>query len=154
MILSENWRETQCQIMHRAYLAFFRPPDSLSNTKVISRCPKCRSLKPTLAHCLWTCPQIQAFWKQIHAYINRVKHIHRIRDPLLYLFGITSDPSSRKGVPSNQISRWIYVCLIMAKRCILKCWIHPQPPTMHLFILERRDAELSSSKRNSAFFNC
>lgn len=129
---------------------------------MISRCPKCRSLKPTLAHFLWTCPQIEAFWIQIDAYINRVKRINTIRDPLLYLFGITSDPSSRKGVPSNQISRWIYVCLIMAKRCILKCWIYKHPPTMtnlvmelkHLFILERRDAELSSSKRNSAFFNC
>lgn len=162
LIPSEKWRETQFKILHRTYSAFFRPSNSPWTTTATSKCPKCHSLKPSLVHCLWSCPQIATFWIQANAYINRIQHMTTTMDPLLYLFDVTSNPSSRAELKPRLISRWIHLCLLTAKRCLLKFWIHSHPPNItnlitdlkHLFSLEKRDAELSSPKRNSAFFKC
>lgn len=76
-------------------------------------------------------------------------------DPLLFLFGVLSTPCWGDG--SRSLPRWVHLCLLAAKRCILTLWIHHLAPTITNLtsdMLERRDAELSFSNPSGTLFKC
>lgn len=126
LITSEEWRETQCKLMHRAYLPYV----TLQDFSASKSCPFCKAPRPTLYHRLWSWPRISVYWDQILTFVQGVtnKKIHsshysdtslcitlRCRDPSFKMpsefsimdlqlpLGSPGSSSSDTGSPHNPI---------------------------------------------------
>ena len=76
--------------------------------------------KDTLYHCLWDCPQIQAFWREVMDMILRVTGIKLLLDAKLCIFGIF--PVNHNLSKANK--SMITFCILQAKYTIAKSWIN------------------------------
>lgn len=159
--VSESWKETQLKILHRAYSMFFRQMEGGGDKRqpktdtIRPCCPKCHITKPTLKHALWSCPSVEQFWTQVHCFAMNTLYgrdnKNTDKDPLLCLFGIEPTPGPYAKTGQRNTARWEHTCYLVAKRCLLKQWIHAQAPTLEmvkaelkkLFLIERLDAEMT-----------
>lgn len=67
-LTSENAKETQLKILHRAYSTYLRDPSATPEQKPSNKCPKCGTPRPTLFHLIWQCQYIQVFWKDVNVF--------------------------------------------------------------------------------------
>lgn len=87
-VMSENWKETQIKLFHRAYSTYFKDPISNTQSSTANTCPKCAFPRPTLTCLLWKCSHIQIFWTLVNNYVSRLTKWKIPLTPLIHLFGI------------------------------------------------------------------
>lgn len=149
LICNEQRRETQLKLIHRAYVPFFRSSVPKPGEKPLSKCSKYQMEKPTLSHCLWDCPPIQSFWKDILLYIKKVMKTQAPLNSHLCLLSIPPEKVTNSMVSEQQMTPWIHICLLTARRTIMHYWVDPNPQSIahvlanlqYVFTLERREAE-------------
>lgn len=118
------------KLIHRAYSTYFYPPIPKLRT---SKASKCKLKKPNLMHCIWNCPVITHFWDRILNYMHRISKIKLPIDPYLWSFNIFPDqPIITTGIRRDMGARpkdWIQICLLTAKRYMMRHWIDINSPT-------------------------
>lgn len=102
------------------------------NGNIPDTCTKCLDNKGTLLHCLWECPRIQKFWKDVINCLSEVFHINVPLNAKLCVLGI---------YPLNFIQRQkqtmlLNFGLLQARRVIALNWKSADAPSMKQWIKE------------------
>ena len=92
-------------------------------------CYKCGK-KGTLFHCLWECPQIQAFWIEVLDMISHVTGIKLLKCAKLCIFGIF--PVNHNLSKANKTM--ITFCLLQAKHTRAKSWKSTIKPNVSVWL--------------------
>lgn len=156
LTISETWRETQFQIIHRAYY-LFRTNEAGSTQ---AQCPWCSLPYHTLLHRLWECPTITRYWNLVPAHIFKINNIQLPNNPLLCIFGCEPLPSTSSSAGSLNLTQWTHITLLVARRTIMSHWIKPTPPSLpavecsmlSFFNLERLNTIVLNFRSTSRFF--
>lgn len=130
LIPCKTWRETQLKIIHRTFVPFL----SDKNNSQATNCLLYSQPRPSLAHRIWTCAHISAFWDWVLAFILGVTSLNIPKDPLFLVFGFW-DPTLQLHKAPKKVhwhKTWILFCLLVARRTILKQWTSPLHPTITL----------------------
>ena len=98
-------------------------------------CYKC-GRKGTLYHCLWECPQIQAFWSEVIDMILHVTGIKLSIDPKLCIFGVF--PVNHNLSKANK--SMITFCMLQAKYTIAKAWKSTTKPSISVWLAGLSDS--------------
>lgn len=156
---SENWKETQIKISHRAYSTDFKDPDSGNHPFPTNACPKCKQPWPTLTHLLWQCTHIQRFRILVNKYVSRITRRKITLTPVMHLFGIDPPIQPRRERHRQPTSLFAHISFLTAKRCILLHWIDASPPTMatfrtnlqKLYLLDKLDVDFNYNISRATF---
>lgn len=134
-------RENQYRILHRLQRTpHFMHKISPQNSPF---CIKCKNSVGTYYHCVWQCPLILRFWKNVATELCSIFHRPIPVVPTLFLLGYSLGPNMLPGQ-----MELLCKLLHMARRCILLQWIQVQPPsvtqwyreTFKVFPMERLSA--------------
>lgn len=143
-------RENQYRILHRLQ----RTPRFLHkiSPQISPFCIKCKNSVGTYYHCVWQCPIIQRFWRNVATELHSIFHQQIPVDSMLFLFG----HSVRPIVPPGQM---MVLCKLLhvARRCILLQWIQVHPPSVtqwyrEIFKILPMERVSALAKGNSNFF--
>uniref|UniRef100_A0A8C9Z233 Uncharacterized protein n=1 Tax=Sander lucioperca TaxID=283035 RepID=A0A8C9Z233_SANLU len=87
-------------------------------------CYKC-GRKGTLYHCLWDCPQSQAFWREVMDMILHVTGIKLLLDAKLCIFGIFpvnhNFSKANKSIINFCILQMSLIVTVLICTCIIYC---------------------------------
>jgi len=92
-------------------------------------CSKCLDNKGTLYHCLWECPEIQNFWKEV---IKCMSNMFNIKIPLNVKLCILGMYPTDFIQTSRQI-QLIDFGLFQTRRAIALCWKSMNAPSMRMW---------------------
>lgn len=92
-------------------------------------CYKCGG-KGTLYHCLWECPQIQAFWKEVAEMILHATSIKLSVEPSLCILGIFPKDNTLSKAKKSMIT----FCMLQAKYNIAKSWKSTTKPSINTWL--------------------
>lgn len=159
IMINETWREMQFKLLHRAYFPFLT---SEKSNPYYRSCPHCGTHKPSLFHRLWSCPPIANFWDQVSVFMEFITKKKLHKSPLLFLFSYEDSapqPTSAKTT-STHIHQWSHLCLLAARRVLMKTWTKPPPPSItllkkeltELLYKEKLDAVLQNHVPTKRFF--
>lgn len=113
----------QCKIVHRAHLTKARLSKIFPNTD--PTCERCHQADATLIHMFWECSKLFPYWTNIFDTISKVYKKNIEPNPVIALFGVTSQiPSLSSGEKS-----FIAFVSLLARRLILLKWKSVAPPT-------------------------
>lgn len=117
-----NDRERQFKILHRLhYTPLMRGRLGLSS----SNCNKCDREIGTYAHMFWKCSKIQMFWNEVKKELDTLIGHDLDLSPLQCI--LAAKVSSARN---NHNAKLIGILLYMARKTILKFWIHKDTPTL------------------------
>ena len=85
-----------------------------------------RKTLDTLFHCLWSCPKLQVFWREVGQELNRILSINIVPEPKFFLLGLY--PVGHKFKRTE--IKFIDICLLQAKRVIALSWKSPDKPSI------------------------
>ena len=88
------------------------------------QCIKCNVERGTLFHCLWKCPEIMKFWKEVLGILSQIISEDIPICPQLCILGIFPDNFKVNGKKKSMI---IY-SLLQAKHTIALFWKNPDRP--------------------------
>ena len=91
------------------------------NPNIPDTCFKCSQQKGSLFHCMWSCPQVARFWREVLNVIGRIIGKVMPSDPKLCILNIYPD----NLVITKDNKSLIGMCLLEAKRCIARSWKKP-----------------------------
>ena len=94
------------------------------NPNIPDQCIKCNVEKGTLFHCLWKCPEIMKFWKEVLKILSQIVSEDIPICPQLCILGIFPDNFK---INTKKKSLIIY-CLLQAKHTIALFWKNPDKP--------------------------
>ena len=100
------------------------------NPNIPDVCVKCGVDKGSLIHCMWQCPELQIFWKEVISFISRLIDCNLIMDGKLCLLHIF--PKSFKGATKERTL--ISFCLLQAKHAIALTWKATERPKINQWI--------------------
>lgn len=95
-------------------------------------CVKCLDEKGTLFHCLWECPKIQHFWKDV---IKCMSEIFNTEVPLnvkLCVLGIYPEDF----IQTSKQTKLLDFGLLQARRAIALCWKSMDAPSLRMWMRE------------------
>lgn len=113
----------QCKILHRTHWTKFRL--SQIYPTVTPDCDRCHQTPATHLHMFWSCPTLQQYWTRIFTILSHTLQTPLQPEPLIALFGITSNAVQLSKVKSD----FLAFLVLLAKRRILLCWKSPLPPS-------------------------
>uniref|UniRef100_A0A3P9KC19 Reverse transcriptase domain-containing protein n=1 Tax=Oryzias latipes TaxID=8090 RepID=A0A3P9KC19_ORYLA len=117
-------RENQYRILHRLQYT----PQLLHrfNPQSPPLCIKCKTGLGTYYHCIWQCPLIIRFWKNIVTEVSCIFHKTIPLNPALFLLGVSVERPPLSGQEMVLLQKLLH----LARRCILLQWIQGQPPSV------------------------
>ena len=96
------------------------------NNNIPDLCTRCGEDRGTLFHCLWSCPRLEEFWREVGCEIQKILSITIVPEPRFFLLGLY--PDGHKIKRSEQM--FIDICLLQAKRIIALTWKRPGKPSI------------------------
>ena len=112
-------RENQYCILRTPYFLHKFSP------QVSPFCMKCKNSVGTYYHCIWQCPLVQRYWRNVTIELCSIFHQPIPVDSMLFLFGCFERPVVSPG-------QMTLLCKLLhiARRCILLQWIQVYPPSV------------------------
>lgn len=87
--INSNLKLIQYNWIMRTYFTPVRLNKICQNTP--DTCIKCTSDKGTLLHCMWGCPKVQEFWKEVVLLIFQMISVNLPMNPEIFILGIFPD---------------------------------------------------------------
>ena len=117
-----NDRERQFKILHRLhYTPLLRSKLGLSSPN----CNKCGTEVGTYAHVFWKCTKIQLFWDEVKNELNTLFGYPLDLSPLHCMLA-----AKVTSARNNHNAKLVLILLYLARKTILKLWIHEDIPTL------------------------
>lgn len=96
------------------------------NENIPDTCIKCSDEKGTLLHCMWNCPKVQEFWKEVAIFISQMVFVNLPMKPEIFVLGI---------IPENIIDhgstrKLVDISILQAKRLISLYWKKVEKPSI------------------------
>lgn len=153
-MVCKTWRETQFKIANRAYYPFYHG----SEDSIQSSCPWCATSRLFVSGC-GTVKQFSSFWEQFLKYIAQIHQFYVFKDPVLCILGCENTPNPLLTSHCKNLPQWVHICLLVARRTLMKAWIHPTLPQISavkqalrsLFLLEKLDNITQNFKSKWSF---
>uniref|UniRef100_A0A3Q3FRX3 Reverse transcriptase domain-containing protein n=1 Tax=Labrus bergylta TaxID=56723 RepID=A0A3Q3FRX3_9LABR len=146
-------KESQYRILHRLQ----RTPQFLNkmSPQISALCVKCKKEVGTYYHCVWQCPLISRYWKNVAQELGLIFHRTIKLEPALFLLNL---PTQQFSLSTGQLVL-MGKLLLLARRCILFQWIQEKPPsvtqwyreTFKVLPMEHLSAKLKGN--NNLFYN-
>ena len=102
------------------------------NNDIPDLCNRCEKDRGTLFHCLWSCPKLQVFWREVAQEIQKILSVNIVPEPKFFLLGLYPDGHRLKR---SEIM-FIDICLLQAKRIIALSWKSLDKPSIVLWFKE------------------
>lgn len=120
-VISARDRLIQAKWLHRTY---FTPVRLFRMGKLCSdMCSRCGVERGTLIHMIWECPVIQAFWGEVHGFLNTKLGLPGVCAPTNSLLGLVEE------LIPTKYGRILYRLLMFyARKTILLNWKPPKQP--------------------------
>lgn len=114
----------QTMVLHRSYLT----PQKIHKMYPEAQhcCPRCKGDEADFTHMLWSCPQLQNYWKDIPEVLNEITHLLIPNDILACLVG----PRKRTSTSKVQM-RFQGLALILSIRNLTMRWKSPRCPSLN-----------------------
>ena len=102
------------------------------NNDIPDLCTRCGEDRGTLFHCLWSCPKLQRFWREVGQEIQNILSINVTPEPKFFILGLY--PVGHKFRRSERM--FIDICLLQAKRVVALSWKSPDKPSIAMWFRE------------------
>ena len=102
------------------------------NPEIPDNCYRCAGDKGTLLHCLWTCPKVNEFWREVRGEIQKIISMRVELDPKLFLLGIY--PEGHRMERCDIV--FFNLCLLQARRTIALSWKSSGKPSIAVWFRE------------------
>uniref|UniRef100_A0A3P9KND8 Reverse transcriptase domain-containing protein n=1 Tax=Oryzias latipes TaxID=8090 RepID=A0A3P9KND8_ORYLA len=141
-----NARLLQYKIIHRLQISPNRRHQM--NPQMSPMCLKCKSSLGTYSHCIWFCPKILSYWRDILEDMEKILGTALVLNPVSLLLGYRDD----KVISTS--GRLYDILTYAARKNIFLSWISDKPPSkanwhrliIELFPLEYLTCLLHSTK--------
>ncbi len=127
--------DTRCKLLqYKWLLRTYITPVKLHhfNANIPDNCIKCNEGIGTLFHCMWACPKLQTFWKNVLELVSKLtESVIPVEAKICLLHTYPDDfPASIKK------QKLINFCLLQAKRVIALKWKDTMGPSSSQWIKE------------------
>uniref|UniRef100_A0A3B3BVU9 Reverse transcriptase domain-containing protein n=1 Tax=Oryzias melastigma TaxID=30732 RepID=A0A3B3BVU9_ORYME len=141
-----NARLLQYKLIHRLQISPNRRHKM--NSQKSPMCLKCKSAIGTYSHCVWFCPKISSYWKNILEDMEKIFRTELTLNPVSLLLGYSDIKHN------STFSRLYDILTYAARKNIFLSWISEKPPSkanwhrliIELFPLEYLTCLLHSTK--------
>ncbi len=96
------------------------------NQNIPDTCIKCLVDKGTLLHCMWNCPKMQEFWKEVAIFIFQMISINLPMKPEIFILGIIPENIIHHGSTRELVD----TSILQAKRLIALYWKKVERPSV------------------------
>lgn len=96
------------------------------NQNIPDTCIKCSDDKGTLLHCMWNCPKVQEFWKEVAIFISQMVSINLPMKPEIFILGIIPENT----VDHGSTRKLVDISILQAKRLIALYWKKVEKPSI------------------------
>ncbi len=96
------------------------------NQNIPDTCIKCSVDRGTLLHCMWNCPKVQEFWKEVAFFISQMVSINLPMKPEMFILGIIPENILHHGSTCKLVD----TSILQAKRLIALYWKKVEKPSI------------------------
>ncbi len=96
------------------------------NQNIPDTCIKCSVDRGTLLHCMWNCPKVQVFWKEVAFFLSLMVPINLPMKPEIFILGIIPENIAHYG----SIRKLVDTGILQAKRLIALYWKKVEKPSI------------------------